>query len=409
MNKIITFVFSFVFFVVSGCESTPKSSLQYYSTEQANYIIHSNISKIPLKKELKRFMVQPVNKTQECLIEELDDGQYELDSSIQIYWDGQCKDGFAIGIGRAFAIGDYTDMEQIYQVGQLGKAVNHKPVVAIDYIRNTSMRGVIDVENTISFSGHMQVIEDDTNHFGVINSMGYIENDNYAIQISSPFDTVNRYMSHRGDGVIYVTEDYSSDFKSIKLKLTFLDFETKINLGFAAIQYRETGNWAYHEMSPTNQYLQKVSIENSFFNSSIESEKTVLVAEHKAKQDYQEAIDLERIYTNRVCSKENLDVPKGMTKNKYTKICVYNDQFRSKFEAAKAEFDLSLARKREEHRSKQEMQLKLRNTKAVESQARAAQSQADSARRQADAAVSQSLNSNRQVYCQKAGPLIMCN
>ena len=55
--------------------------------------------------------VQPVNKTESC---KLPTSQGQLDRpNFRAFWDGECKDGFAFGLGRDIAISDTHHVEEI--------------------------------------------------------------------------------------------------------------------------------------------------------------------------------------------------------------------------------------------------------------------------------------------------------
>lgn len=97
-----------------------QNQLKKLALYEINYLkefkqIKNNIPKMNLK------WVQPINKKEPCKVY-VGYGQKDptQDESFKLYWDGQCKNGYAHGLGREFNIADLTNMWQIaiYRKGQ---------------------------------------------------------------------------------------------------------------------------------------------------------------------------------------------------------------------------------------------------------------------------------------------------
>lgn len=74
--------------------------------------------------------VQPKNTTKPCkLLTPID-----LEEDSQVYWDGACKGGFAVGIGRGTIIGKNTFLDYIYDASKKGQG----PWVQKDHTNNIS-------------------------------------------------------------------------------------------------------------------------------------------------------------------------------------------------------------------------------------------------------------------------------
>lgn len=87
-----------------------------YSKEEAILKIWDKKDKL-----IKSFTNKPNNKKQPCKVY-VGYGQEDptQDESFKLYWDGQCKNGYAHGLGREFNMADLTNMWQIaiYRKGQ---------------------------------------------------------------------------------------------------------------------------------------------------------------------------------------------------------------------------------------------------------------------------------------------------
>ena len=103
------------------------------------------------------------------------------DPTVKFYWDGECKDGYAIGLGREFAIGKQTYMEAIgeYEGGkkrpqyfyQFDKA---SKIFQIGYFENLSknrmfFQGMLDNNNIFKKS----IIFQDYNHKDMYEKMSF--------------------------------------------------------------------------------------------------------------------------------------------------------------------------------------------------------------------------------------------
>ena len=106
-------------YLFNGCvgqPSIPKVEEAEVGIYEKNYMSeYENIKKQSENYKPAFKWVQPKNKKEECKvyvsINPNDDKTKKADYSL--YWDGECKDGYAIGLGREFSIGKQTYVEAI--------------------------------------------------------------------------------------------------------------------------------------------------------------------------------------------------------------------------------------------------------------------------------------------------------
>ena len=107
----------------AGCATTPQ--FKKVSTEEAFSAIRELAEdKSPARPELEvidtHLYTQPLNKSVPC---KLPTSQGQLDrNNFRAYWDGDCKGGFAYGLGRDIAISDTHHVEEITIYEDNGKA-----------------------------------------------------------------------------------------------------------------------------------------------------------------------------------------------------------------------------------------------------------------------------------------------
>ncbi|WP_157384028.1 hypothetical protein, partial [Pseudomonas asplenii] len=91
-----------VLFAVSGC-----SNLKSVSTDEANQVIATVQGPGNLEPAKSIEWIQPVNHKESCRIF-LEKPAAQVMVVEKAYWDGNCKDGYAYGLGREFMITDVS-------------------------------------------------------------------------------------------------------------------------------------------------------------------------------------------------------------------------------------------------------------------------------------------------------------
>ena len=117
-------------FGLSGCLGQP--SLPSVSEEEAfkyekQYLAEWENWKQQNKNTKPSFKwIQPKNKKEECKVYVGIDSENDktTKSDYALYWDGECKDGYAYGLGREIEKTMFTDLQQI-GIYENGKAVDY--------------------------------------------------------------------------------------------------------------------------------------------------------------------------------------------------------------------------------------------------------------------------------------------
>lgn len=142
---------------------------------EQNYLKEYEKIKKTSSQKTKIAWVQPKNKTMPCKVYvEYQDEDPRKDDSYSLFWDGDCKDGYAYGLGREIEHANLTDAWQI-GIYKKGKAQDYR-------ITNNILHGFL-IEGTANYdvAGYYgvtrEVIDNNTN-FDVILHAGFMDIDN---------------------------------------------------------------------------------------------------------------------------------------------------------------------------------------------------------------------------------------
>ena len=117
----------------AGCATT---SSQFRSVKYSEAIEFEQslgaLARMPSPPE--KLYVQPLNKSESCKLPTSKEQQER--KNFKAYWDGQCKNGYAYGLGRDIAISDTHHYEEITIHNGKGDDFN-APAVNYDFVNNS--------------------------------------------------------------------------------------------------------------------------------------------------------------------------------------------------------------------------------------------------------------------------------
>ena len=134
--------------LLTACASGPRKVSMTEAMASENQIITAAKSQ-PAPPQLEKLYTQPINKTEPCKLPTSKD-QLER-KNFRAYWDGDCKDGYAYGLGRDIALSDTHHVEEITIHNGNGDS-NGQPTRLIDYVQNFSAHRVYGT-NFLRFLG----------------------------------------------------------------------------------------------------------------------------------------------------------------------------------------------------------------------------------------------------------------
>lgn len=343
--------------VLSGCQTT--SQLRSISVEEAfsDIRLAENSHTPPVtnsdqaQSDRPTSYVQPVNKSVPCKIPATQD---QLDrKNFRSYWDGDCKSGFAFGLGREISLSDNHHSEEITTYEDDGMPIG--PGVIYDFVHKNVSYGSRN-ENSEVVIGLTERILDEIGNFRIEYMIRQKDKggSDKAIQWSA-FHPVTVFINANENVV------YKFDIQSVATSL-----ETPIHLIQTIKRPPDPKPIGYTIAKYANGHVRHLKASNGELVFLPDEYVLMLMAKfNEVSGTYQKGIRmreqakvLEREYLHLACN-GTYEVP-GVEKGIANKICTWRDQFKEPFERAQKKYndwlDKNLERLKAEARSQQEQQ-----------------------------------------------------
>lgn len=150
--------------------------------------------------------VQPKNKKEKCLVPRISILQGSIDPNAIVYWDGSCKNGYGLGLGRIIAISSKEHSEMVLDIPE--ETSSEITLVLRDYLRKITVRGKL----TPTYANMLweQYTEDPTSGTG-------------------GFKFTQRYISNGGQYEIYKEGKYTA-IDAVEKGVRYLRFYSDMRL-----------------------------------------------------------------------------------------------------------------------------------------------------------------------------------
>ena len=357
--------------MLSGCIATmpgASSSLREVDVNEA-FAMEKQIAKPPPPQSFTSGAdfdyVQPANKTEKCL---LPTSKEQLDRRNFIaYWDGDCKDGHAFGLGRDIAISDTHHLEEIINHKGPGYKGTVGPMIRINYVDKSIIYGYIDESDTSVFLN--QSYKTNNGYITPISNYRVLSKNGDVVDSSVAQFNYARISSILSNGVVYrVTDNTSSPV--VNPNNPNFTFET-INpsngtvFGFVIakfplgqIRHIKMNNGSSEDVKLPDQYIQHLE-------GMIHNIQTMLTT-HMPKLEAAKKMETEYLYY--ACN-EKYSI-KGLSKDVATKICTWREAMKPQIAESEAKFkEVTADMKRQES----EIKRNINDQQQREYQARLAQ------------------------------------
>ena len=386
-------------FIFSGCtgsivqidDTEAFSYIKKYEAEYQQIKSNSQNTEMPVK------WIQATNKKEPCklFIGYNPNDDRTLKDGYKIFWDGECKNGYAYGLGREFEKGFLTNLEAIalYSGGE------KKPEYFIqkDNLSNITMEGDITNGNYVK-----TIIKDDGINFDIWYQYGHFQENIVDIGSfinSNPFSDQITYIKAYPN-FAYVIGDLSNDeFSQYKYNYNMVDGKRKQLNGFVFSVSKN--NIRFASQQNYGQFVRHVDIPQSYLNHIGNVFNEVKNAGQVAIDAQKKALMLKQQYKDIIC-KDSVKVD-FMDNNEYKAIC--NED--KKLAELKKKMDTKLAQIEQQKQAKRQQQNEQRLIQAREAEANAAMRKAKAAE---DANFNQSIqNFNNNLQMQQLNNNLMMN
>lgn len=345
--------------LASGCASTvqhgPKvRSIDYEEAAAFERTLVAKEASTPSKP--MPLFIQPVNKKEPC---KLPTSQEQLArNNFRAYWDGQCKNGYASGLGRDIAISDTHHYEEITIHNGTGDN-SSSPSALYDYVNNRVIYRVIYNVPGEKYPAASWLIEEisntDTNFhvsysFGVTDELG-----NRLLTQYSPFSPSRLFINDRRN-IVYRFADASAmpviDASTITFSADILDPKTMTPGGVAIVRY---GTGQVRHLKLNGASPEAVALPTEYLNDWNEKYKAIQNALVRARSEIVRAQQMEREYLYMACNGKH--TISGLDNETATKICKWRGQFKEQYEKTLAKYTQNMEQLQQKAESARQQRL----------------------------------------------------
>lgn len=325
-----------VTYAIPGHAASKPKSISYKDASAFELSLLAHESAAP--KAPENLYIQPVNKVEVCRLPTTQD---QLNRpNMRAYWDGECKNGFASGLGRDIAISDTHHMEEITVHNGIGFDWT-RPIVAYDYVNN----GIIYAVGGPAFPARTQLIEKmenpvsglkSTQTLAVTNNFGKT----VAIVTSAFHPTRYYFNGSPNSNIVYKFTDNSAlpmaNPNAVAKSVEIID--PKGNTTGLALISRANGSSEHHLLS--NGQMVAVKLPTTYTGHVLSKFQEISSGTARAGSILQSAQQIEREYLFKACNGKS--GVKGLDNATYTKICTWRAQFKEPYAIASANYQRQL-------------------------------------------------------------------
>lgn len=316
--------------LVSGCASTtqygPKARAIDY--EEASAFERSlQASTPPAPQEPIKLYTQPVNKKEPCKLPTTQD-QLEH-SNFRAYWDGQCKNGYAFGLGRDIAISDMHHVEEITRHDGTGE-MSSSPRIDYDFV-NKIIAYVTPGGRYPSSSWFSEQVQISETNFFVKYTLGVTDESGHTLATEySPLSPLRVYINDRRN-VIYKFSDNSAmpaiNASAVTFTAEIIDPNTKVPGGVVIVRH---ANGQVRHLKISGASPEAVTLPTEYVSNLTDKLGRIknLMSSTQSNVDF--ARQMEREYLYMACNGRH--VIDGLDSNTATKICSWRSQFKELYE-----------------------------------------------------------------------------
>lgn len=326
------FAFALFFLaLLTGCASSVQNipKARAISNDEAS-AFERDLQAIPSQVSMEPeppIYIQPVNKKEPC---KLPTTQDQLNrNNFRAYWDGQCKGGYAFGLGRDIAISDTHHVEEITIHNGMGYNPD-SPKILYDFVNNKVMyltpRGKYPAASWLR-----EDIWSSKNNFFVLFSLGATdESGNNFVMEHSPLRPYRVFLNDRRNIIFRFTDNSAMpviDASTVAFLAETLDPKTRTAGGVAIVRY---GSGMVRHIKINGSSREEVTLPTEYVTSLTDILKSTQDALTVAQANLENARQLEREYLYFACGGKH--VINGLDNETATKICTWRNQFKESYE-----------------------------------------------------------------------------
>ncbi len=344
---------------IAGCGSGPPKISMREAMRFENEIIAAGKNQ-PASSAPEELYTQPANKTEPCKLRTSKD-QLER-RNFRAYWDGECRDGYAFGLGRDIAMSDTHHYEEITVLNRPSPE-KERPHAFYNFIENYSTYGssVDETKTTYQYSQRISRNPDDSIHIST--STGEVSKETQLTMAGSPFAPASTTVNVRKGRPVYSFTDYSaapatSDQAAFAVQV--LDPNSKQAVGYRIVRFR---NGVVEHQGPAGLGSGGlVQLPQEYVNHLLGKLTEANAAVSKANAAASRAQQVEREYLYASCKSGYIIEGVPAEDLQLTReICTWREKWKEPYAKAQANYEQKMGEARQQVAAK-EQQLALQRT-----------------------------------------------
>jgi hypothetical protein len=300
------------------------------------------------QQQSEKIYVQPMNKKEQCKLPSTPD--LLARKNFRTYWDGECKNGYAYGLGREIALSDTNHLEEIIVYGGVGDS-KMQPMRMIDFVQNISHYGTYSpTSNERTF--YIERIENQGANFSIQSSIGAIDQQGNLVRLdSSPLHPAIYTLYQPNTGPAYWMEDYSAlpaPSDQGQLAVYAVDPSTEKPIGFRIVRFRN-GVVQHQRLAADGSIAELVHLPKAYAERLVSNINEAQAVVQKSKGDIAKAQAMEREYLHMACSAGySIKGVPAKDMKVARKICTWRDQWKEPYAKAEAKYKHEMLQKQQE-------------------------------------------------------------
>lgn len=333
--------------LLTACATGPRKVSMTEAVATANSIATAKRNEVAQSPE--KVYTQPVNKTAPCKLPTSKDQLQR--KNFRAYWDGDCKDGYAYGLGRDIALSDTHHTEEITIHNGDGDSIG-QPKRYIDYVQNFSGYSVSS-SSELEDAGYLEHIQHNDNKFFIkYRAIAKSKTGNTWYLDWSPLNPSRTTVNRSSGNPDYVMVDYSAlpaTSDQAEMALFTADPAAEKPFGFRIVRFRN-GAIQHQKLATDGQtIIEQVELPQEYITKVTNAMSEAQAALQKAGVAAAKAQQMEREYLHMACAADYIIKgvpPKDMEIAR--QICTWRDQWKEPFAKAEANYKQEIERKRQE-------------------------------------------------------------
>lgn len=262
------------------------------------------------REELTEFWLQPENIAERCKIRVIDAPDKKTE---EIYWDGACEGGYAIGLGRAFTFGEGTTQSTLLEIESPDKPF--QVYYMVDYEEERYAFTQLSATLDASFKGRAIDVNSGKNSNDFKSLWADVweqDNGNSVAKVNNLDSSSTTYLEEKGDLSFYL-EVASHAHSNIK-RVLYIKHEDEL-VGFYQIEF-----WSGERRSFDAKTKEEVVLPDEFIHPFINLHQLMDRKEHSIELMVKAAEEKISAYRNKICSRESSPFNR-VNYSRYIEIC----------------------------------------------------------------------------------------